>query len=72
LSSLKSQISMPPDQILALFTSANTGIPRSSLALTCGNNYLTAVEVCLDKSLHPIACNGIRSCRANTVRIPAP
>jgi ribonuclease T2 len=72
LSGLTSQASMPPDQILDLFTQTNPGIPLSSLALSCGNNYLTAVEVCLDKSLNPTACTGVRSCRANTVRIPPP
>jgi ribonuclease T2 len=72
LAALTSQRSMPPAQILELFTEANPAIPGSSLALTCGNNYLTAVEVCLDKSLHPIACSMVRSCRANTVRIPPP
>jgi ribonuclease T2 len=72
LSSLTSQISLPPDEILGLFNAANPAIPRASLALSCGNNYLTAVEVCMDKSLHPIACGSIRSCRANTVRIPPP
>ena len=66
------QISMTPEQILGLFTAANPGIPRESLAMSCGNNYLTAVEVCLDKSLHPIACSSVRSCRAKTVRIPPP
>jgi len=72
LSSLSSQVSMPPDQILGLFTASNPGVPRASMALSCGHNFLTAVEVCLDKSLHPIACSGIRSCRANVVRIPPP
>jgi ribonuclease T2 len=72
LSGLTSQTSMPPAQILGLFTQTNPAIPLSSLALSCGNNYLTAVEVCLDKSLHPTACTGVRSCRANTVRIPPP
>ena len=73
LSHLTSQVSMPPDQILVLFTQSNPAIPRSSFALTCGSNYLTAVEVCLDKTLHPVACTAIvRSCRANTVRIPPP
>jgi ribonuclease T2 len=72
LSGLTSQTSLPPDQILDLFTVSNPAIPRSSLALSCGHNYLTAVEVCLDKSLHPIACSAVRSCRANTVRIPPP
>jgi ribonuclease T2 len=72
LNGLTSQISLPPDQILEMFTAANPAIPRASLALSCGNNYLTAVEVCMDTTLHPIACGSIRSCRANTVRIPPP
>jgi ribonuclease T2 len=72
LTGLTSQTSLPPDQILDLFTASNPAIPRSSLALSCGHNYLTAVEVCLDKSLHPVSCSAVRSCRANTVRIPPP
>jgi ribonuclease T2 len=72
LTQLTSQISLPPEQILGLFTAANPSIPRSSLALSCGNNYLTAVEVCLNKSGQPTPCGPIRSCRANTVRIPPP
>ena len=72
LTQLTGQISLPPEQILGLFTAANPSIPRSSLALSCGNNYLTAVEVCLNKNGQPIPCGPIRSCRANTVRIPPP
>jgi len=72
LGSLTTQISMPPNQILDLFAAANPQIPQSAMALSCGNNYLTAVEVCLDKNLSPMACGGVRSCRANTVRIPPP
>lgn len=72
LSSLNHQISMPPDDILNLFIQANPSIPANSMAVSCGNNYLTAVEVCFSKSLVPIACGPIRSCRANTVRIPPP
>ena len=72
LSGLTSQTSMPPDQILDMFAASNPGIPRASLALSCGNNYLTSVEVCLDKGLHPTACGAIRTCRARMVRVPAP
>jgi ribonuclease T2 len=72
LENLKAQTSMAPEEILGMFTDSNPGIPRSSLVLSCGHNYLTAVEVCLDKGLHPVPCSGVRSCRANTVRIPAP
>jgi ribonuclease T2 len=69
---LDHQISMPPGQILDLFTAANPSIPKSSLALSCGNNYLTAIEVCLNKNAQPTPCGPIRSCRANTVRITPP
>ena len=72
LTQLNAQISLPPDQILSLVIQSNPSIGASSLAVSCGNNYLTAVEVCLDKQLHPIACGMVRSCRARTVRIPAP
>jgi ribonuclease T2 len=72
LSQLDRQISLPPAQIIDLFTAANPTIPNSSFALSCGNNYLTAIEVCLNKSGQPIDCGPIRSCRANTVRIPPP
>ncbi len=72
LAQLNRQIMLSPDQILGLFTAVNPQIPRTALALSCGNNYLTAVEVCMDKSLSPMACGPIRSCRANVVRIPAP
>jgi ribonuclease T2 len=72
LANLSSQSSLPPDQISALFTQANSGLRSEDLAISCGHNYLTAVEVCLDKSLHPMACPAVRSCRANTVRIAPP
>lgn len=72
LAQLDHQISLTPDQVLQLFAQANPNLPASSFALSCGNNYLTAIEVCLDKSTHPIACGPIRSCRANAVRITPP
>lgn len=72
LANLSSQRSLPPEQIADLFTQANPGLPREAIAISCGNNWLTAVEICLDKSLHPIACPAVRSCRANVVRIAPP
>ena len=72
LENLKTQTSMAPEDILGLFTESNPNIPRESLVLSCGNNYLTAIEVCLDKELRPIPCQQVRRCRANNVRIPAP
>jgi ribonuclease T2 len=72
LTQLNQQISLPPAQIIALFQTANPTIPAASLALSCGNNRLTAIEVCMDKNAQPTACSHIRSCRANVVRITPP
>jgi ribonuclease T2 len=65
-------MSLPPDRIIQMFTDSNPSIPAAGIAVSCGHNYLTAVEVCLDKSLRPVACSGIRSCRARSVRVPPP
>jgi ribonuclease T2 len=72
LTSLDHQISMPPVEILSLFSKTNPSFPRDSFALSCGNNYLTAIEVCMNKTLQPIGCGPVRSCRANIVRIAPP
>jgi len=31
---------------------------------------LTAVSVCITKNLEPTACQSLRDCRANTIRVP--
>jgi ribonuclease T2 len=72
LTQLDHQISLPPTQIIDLFQAANPSFPANSILVSCGNNYLTAVEVCMDKQAQPITCGPIRSCRANTVRITPP
>ena len=72
LEKLTHQTSMSPNQIMDLFMEDNPRIPRESLAVSCGNNYLTAVEICLDKTLKPIQCGPIRACRAVIIRIPPP
>ena len=72
LDSLTRQTSMSPNEIMTLFMDANPKIPRESLAVSCGNNYLTAVEICFDKTLRPVQCGPFRSCRAVIIRIPPP
>jgi ribonuclease T2 len=70
---LTSQTSMSPNEIMDLIMTDNPRIPRESLAVSCGHNFLTAVEICLDKSLRPIQCGPtIRSCRAIVIRVPPP
>lgn len=58
-----------PDILLGRFASANPSYPQGSFALSCGNNRLTAIEICLTKDQQPEACQGVRSCRANVVKI---
>lgn len=72
LSGLTAQASLPPDEIVGLFRGSNSAIPESSLVVSCGHNYLTAVEICLNKSFQPAACTGLKTCGATTVKIPAP
>jgi ribonuclease T2 len=72
LAHMTQTISLAPAQVITLFTQSNPSVPASSLALTCGNNFLTAVEVCMDKNLKPESCSAVKSCGANQIRIPAP
>lgn len=58
-----------PSVLLDQFSRANPAFPPDSFALSCGNNYLTAIEVCFDKGLNPQSCRNVRSCRANVIKI---
>jgi ribonuclease T2 len=58
-----------PEDLLARFAAANPTYPAASFALSCGNNRLTAVEICLTKELRPLPCQGVRSCRASVVQV---
>ena len=58
-----------PEQLLSRFARANPGLPGGSFALSCGNNRLTAVEICLSKDLQPESCQGVRSCRATVIYV---
>jgi len=58
-------------EIKHLFTDANPRMSADDIAVTCHNRYLAGVEVCLSKTLQPIACQAIRSCTASAITIPA-
>lgn len=62
--------SITPTDIKEDFLQANPNLRAEDLTVSCGNNYLTAVSVCLSKTLEPTACQSLRDCRANTVRVP--
>lgn len=72
LASLQSQIQFAPGAILDSFAQTNPAIPVSDMALSCGGNFLTAVEVCLDKDLQATSCSSVRTCHANVVKVAPP
>ncbi|QHN02659.1 ribonuclease T [Granulicella sp. WH15] len=68
-SKLDHEIAMKPDAIVNLFLESNPSLSSENLNLSCGNNRLTAMEVCLNKDLQPTGCTALRKCRANVVKI---
>lgn len=72
LASLTNTISLTPAAILADFTGANPADKSGDVVLACGNNRLTAIEVCLTKSLVATSCQSVKTCRANVVKITPP
>jgi ribonuclease T2 len=60
---------LAPSAIVGQFAAANPGWPQGSIALSCGKNYLTAVEVCLSKTLAPEACQNVHTCGATVVKV---
>ncbi len=61
--------SVTPAALLGQLQAANPGFPAGSFAVSCGNNRLTAVEVCLDKNLKAEACQGVHGCGATVVQV---
>jgi ribonuclease T2 len=70
LTSPAQPFSMTPADIKEDFLQANPGLKIEDLTVSCGNNYLTAVSVCMTKTLEPTACQSLRDCRGNSVKIP--
>ncbi len=62
--------SIPPQQVKSEFLRENPKFSANEMTVSCGNNYLTAVSFCLTKDLHPTACQNLRDCRANVIRVP--
>jgi len=61
--------SITPQELKEEFVVANPRLKAEDVAVSCGNNYLTGVSVCVDKQLQPRACEGIRDCGANSVKV---
>src|SRR5450755_338052 len=62
--------SIPPAALKEKFLEVNPRLSRDNIAVSCGNNYLTGVYVCLTKNLEPTSCGELRDCHANVIKVP--
>lgn len=62
--------SISPEEVKRDFIQANPDFNADELTVSCGNNYLTAVSLCMTKELKATACRNLRDCRANVIRVP--
>lgn len=59
-----------PSDVKRDFLAANPRLQNDDLVVSCGNNYLTGVSICLAKNLAPTSCQSLRDCRATVIRVP--
>ena len=67
----RQNFSISPQEVKKDFVQANPNLNDDEITVSCGNNYLTAVSICMTKDLKPISCQNLRDCRANVIRVPA-
>lgn len=65
----RESFSIPPEEVKTEFVRANPNFSAEEMTVSCGNNYLTAVSMCVTKDLKPTACQSLRDCRANVIRV---
>lgn len=57
------EFTMKPDEIVALFLQANPSLLAQNINITCENDHLSAIEVCLGKDLmSTCACSACGTC----------
>ena len=66
----RENFSIAPEDVKRDFLQANPNFSSAEMTVSCGNNYLTAVSLCLSKDLKPVACQNLRDCRAHVIRVP--
>ncbi len=69
LSAPRRMVSMTPQELKEDFLGANPRLKEEDITVSCGNNWLTGISVCMDKQLQPRACEALRDCRANSVKV---
>jgi len=66
----RENFSVAPQEVKSEFVEANPNFSAEDMTVSCGNNYLTSVSFCMTKDLKPTACQNLRDCRANVIRVP--
>ena len=68
----KSALTVSPDEVEDAFVSANPGMSRTGIAVTCGGTRLSEVRICLSRDLQFRECPEIdkRACKREQVRMP--
>ena len=61
--------SITPRDLKEQLVAANPQLQNEEIAVSCGNNWLTGISICMDKRLQPRACGALRDCRANVIRV---
>jgi ribonuclease T2 len=68
----KSALTVSPDEVEDAFVSANPGMSRTGIAVTCGGTRLSEVRICFSRDLQFRECPEIdkRACKREQVRMP--
>lgn len=70
ITSLRSEEQLQTRRIINRFESVNPSFPEGSIALSCGNNRLTAVQACMTKDLTPVKCGAfLHTCHAKVIKV---
>src|SRR5215475_14763245 len=69
---LKETLTVTPDEVEEAFVKANTGLTRTSLAITCDSKRLSEVRICMSRDFQFRECGEIdrRACRRDKLVMP--
>jgi len=65
----QTQVTITPDSMKQNFEAKNPNLTDADLVIECGGKYLTAVQVCMSKTLNAIPCPNPQDCHARTIVI---
>jgi ribonuclease T2 len=69
---LKEMLTVTPDEVEEAFVTANPGLTRDAVSVTCDNRRLSEVRICVGKDFRFRACPDIdaRACRRDKIVMP--